>query len=138
LFGVVGAARACYESALEYTLSRSQFGKPLAGFQLTQRKLADLLVEVNRAGLVALQIGRLKDAGTLHHNHVSFGKMANVRSALSAAREARSMLGANGISLEYPVMRHMANLETVLTYEGTEEMHALSLGQAVTGLAAFR
>ncbi|MEU7783294.1 MULTISPECIES: acyl-CoA dehydrogenase family protein [unclassified Amycolatopsis] len=138
LFGVVGAARACYEAALEYTLSRSQFGKPLAGFQLTQRKLADLLVEVNRTGLVALQIGRLKDAGTLHHNHVSFGKMANVRSALDAARTARSMLGANGISLEYPVMRHMANLETVLTYEGTEEMHALSLGQAITGLAAFR
>jgi glutaryl-CoA dehydrogenase len=138
LFGVVGAARACYESALEYTLSRSQFGKQLAGFQLTQRKLADLLVEVNRAGLVALQIGRLKDAGSLHPSHVSFGKMANVRSALDVARTARSMLGANGISLEYPVMRHMANLETVLTYEGTEEMHALSLGQAVTGLAAFR
>jgi glutaryl-CoA dehydrogenase len=138
LFGVVGAARACYESALEYTLSRSQFGKQLAGFQLTQRKLADLLVEVNRAGLVALQIGQLKDAGSLHPSHVSFGKMANVRSALSVARTARSMLGANGISLEYPVMRHMANLETVLTYEGTEEMHALSLGQAVTGLAAFR
>ncbi|MDQ7802457.1 acyl-CoA dehydrogenase family protein [Amycolatopsis sp. A133] len=138
LFGVVGAARACYEAALEYTLSRSQFGKPLAGFQLTQRKLADLIVEVNRAGLVALQIGRLKDAGQLHHNHVSFGKMANVRSAIEVARTARSMLGANGISLEYPVMRHMANLETVLTYEGTEEMHALSLGQAVTGLAAFR
>jgi glutaryl-CoA dehydrogenase len=138
LFGVVGAARACYESALEYTLSRSQFGKPLAGFQLTQRKLADLLVEVNRAGLVALQIGRLKDSGQLHHNHVSFGKMANVRSAIEVARTARTMLGANGISLEYPVMRHMANLETVLTYEGTEEMHALSLGQAVTGLAAFR
>ncbi|MDX3188853.1 acyl-CoA dehydrogenase family protein [Streptomyces sp. MN03-5084-2B] len=138
LFGVVGAARACYEAALEYTLARSQFGKPLAGFQLTQRKLADLVVEVNRAGLVALQIGRLKDAGSLHHNHVSFGKMANVRSALDVARTARSMLGANGISLEYPVMRHMANLETVLTYEGTEEMHALSLGQAVTGLAAFR
>ncbi|WP_033261977.1 acyl-CoA dehydrogenase family protein [Amycolatopsis vancoresmycina] len=138
LFGVVGAARACYEAALEYTLSRSQFGKPLAGFQLTQRKLADLLVEVNRAGLVALQIGRLKDTGALHHNHVSFGKLANVRSALDVARTARSMLGANGISLEYPVMRHMANLETVLTYEGTEEMHALSLGQAITGLAAFR
>ncbi|MFD9891854.1 acyl-CoA dehydrogenase family protein [Amycolatopsis sp. NPDC059027] len=138
LYGVVGAARACYEAALEYTLSREQFGKPLAGFQLTQRKLADLLVEVNRAGLVAAQIGRLKDAGTLHHNHVSFGKMANVRSALEVARTARSMLGANGISLEYPVMRHMANLETVLTYEGTEEMHALSLGQAVTGIAAFR
>lgn len=138
LFGVVGAARACYESALEYTLSREQFGKPLAGFQLTQRKLADLLVEVNRAGLVAMQIGRLKDSGQLHHNHVSFGKMANVRSAIEVARTARTMLGANGISLEYPVMRHMANLETVLTYEGTEEMHALSLGQAVTGLAAFR
>ena len=138
LFGVVGAARACYESALEYTLSREQFGKPLAGFQLTQRKLADLVVEVNRAGLVALHLGRLKDAGTLHHNHVSFGKMANVRSALDVARTARTLLGANGISLEYPVMRHMANLETVLTYEGTEEMHALSLGQAVTGLPAFR
>ncbi|QRP44169.1 acyl-CoA dehydrogenase family protein [Amycolatopsis sp. FDAARGOS 1241] len=138
LFGVVGAARACYEAALDYTLSREQFGKPLAGFQLTQRKLADLLVEVNRSGLVALQIGRLKDAGSLHHNHVSFGKLANVRSALDVARTARSMLGANGISLEYPVMRHMANLETVLTYEGTEEMHALSLGQAVTGIAAFR
>ncbi|MDT7802246.1 MAG: glutaryl-CoA dehydrogenase [Actinomycetota bacterium] len=138
LFGVVGAARACYESALEYTLSREQFGKPLAGFQLTQRKLADLVVEVNRAGLVALHIGRLKDSGQLHHNHVSFGKMANVRSAIEVARTARTMLGANGISLEYPVMRHMANLETVLTYEGTEEMHALSLGQAVTGLAAFR
>ncbi|MEW2506363.1 acyl-CoA dehydrogenase family protein [Amycolatopsis sp. CA-161197] len=138
LFGVVGAARACYETALDYTLSREQFGKPLASFQLTQRKLADLLVEVNRSGLVALQIGRLKDSGALHHNHVSFGKLANVRSALDVARTARSMLGANGISLEYPVMRHMANLETVLTYEGTEEMHALSLGQSVTGIAAFR
>ncbi|AXB44072.1 acyl-CoA dehydrogenase family protein [Amycolatopsis albispora] len=138
LFGVVGAARACYESALDYTLSRTQFGKPLAGFQLTQRKLADLLVEVNRAGLIAMRIGRLKDAGSLHHHHVSFGKLSNVRSALEVARTARSMLGANGISLEYPVMRHMANLETVLTYEGTEEMHALTLGQSVTKLAAFR
>ncbi|QWF78093.1 acyl-CoA dehydrogenase family protein [Amycolatopsis sp. CA-230715] len=138
LFGVVGAARSCYEAALDYTLSREQFGKPLAGFQLTQRKLADLVVEVNRAGLVATRIGALKDAGRLHHNHVSFGKLANVRSALEVARTARAMLGANGISLEYPVMRHMANLETVLTYEGTEEMHALSLGQSVTGIAAFR
>jgi glutaryl-CoA dehydrogenase len=138
LFGVVGAARSCFEAALEYTLTREQFGKPLAGFQLTQRKLADLLVEVNRSGLVAMRIGRLKDAGALHHNHVSFGKLANVRSALEVARTARTMLGANGISLEYPVMRHMANLETVLTYEGTEEMHALSLGQSVTGLGAFR
>ncbi|MGA6166806.1 acyl-CoA dehydrogenase family protein [Amycolatopsis magusensis] len=138
LFGVVGAARACYESALEYTLSRTQFGKPLAGFQLTQRKLADLLVEVNRSGLIAQRIGRLKDAGTLHHHHVSFGKLSNVRSALDVARTARSMLGANGISLEYPVMRHMSNLETVLTYEGTEEMHALTLGQSITTLPAFR
>jgi glutaryl-CoA dehydrogenase len=138
LYGVVGAARACYRSALEYTMAREQFGKPLAGFQLTQRKLADMLVEVNRSGLVASQIGRLKDAGKLHHNHVSFGKLANVRSAIEVARTARTMLGANGISLEYPVMRHMANLETVLTYEGTEEMHALSLGQSVTGIAAFR
>jgi glutaryl-CoA dehydrogenase len=138
LYGVVGAARACYRSALEYTLAREQFGKPLAGFQLTQRKLADMLVEVNRSGLVAQQIGQLKDAGKLHNTQVSFGKLANVRSAIEVARTARTMLGANGISLEYPVMRHMANLETVLTYEGTEEMHALSLGQAVTGLAAFR
>jgi glutaryl-CoA dehydrogenase len=138
LFGVVGAARACYQSALGYTLNREQFGSPLAAFQLTQRKLADMVVDVNRAGLVALQIGRLKDAGKLHHSQVSLGKLANVRAALEVARSARAMLGANGISLEYPVMRHMANLETVLTYEGTEEMHALSLGQAVTGIPAFR
>jgi glutaryl-CoA dehydrogenase len=138
LFGVVGAARSCYESARDYTLSRQQFGRSLAGFQLTQRKLADMVVEVNRAGLVALRIGQLKDAGRLHHNQVSFGKLANVRSALEVARTARTLLGANGISLDYPVMRHMVNLETVLTYEGTEEMHALSLGQAVTGIAAFR
>ncbi|MGH3517786.1 MAG: acyl-CoA dehydrogenase family protein [Haloechinothrix sp.] len=138
VFGVVGAARACYECALEYTLSREQFGKSLASFQLTQRKLADLVLEVNRAGLVALHLGRLKDAGTLHHNQVSFGKLANVRAAIEVARAARGMLGASGITLEYPVMRHMANLETVLTYEGTEEMHALSIGQAVTGIPAFR
>ncbi|EIE97870.1 acyl-CoA dehydrogenase family protein [Saccharomonospora glauca] len=138
VFGVVGAARTCYETALEYTTTRTQFGQPLAAYQLTQRKLADLVVEVNRAGLVALRLGRLKDAGTLHHSQVSFGKLANVRAALDVARTARSMLGANGISLEYPVMRHAANLETVLTYEGTEEMHALSVGQAVTGIPAFR
>lgn len=138
LFGVVGAARACYEAALDYTLSREQFGSPVAAYQLTQRKLADLVVEVNRAGVLALHLGRLKDAGTLHHHQVSFGKMANVRSALDVARTARTLLGANGISLEYPVMRHLTNLETVLTYEGTEEMHALSLGQALTGIPAFR
>ncbi|WP_298178838.1 acyl-CoA dehydrogenase family protein [Saccharomonospora sp.] len=138
VFGAVGAARTCYETALEYTTTRRQFGQPLAAYQLTQRKLADLVVEVNRAGLVALQLGRLKDSGALHHTQVSFGKLANVRAALDVARTARSMLGANGISLEYPVMRHAANLETVLTYEGTEEMHALSVGQAVTGIPAFR
>ena len=138
LFGVVGAARACYESARDYSLSREQFGKPLAGFQLTQGKLADLVVEVNRASLLAWHLGRLKDSGELDHNQVSFGKLANVRSALDVARTARTVLGANGISLEYPVMRHMSNLETVLTYEGTEEMHALSVGQAVTGVSAFR
>lgn len=138
LAGVVGAARACYLAARDYTLTREQFGKPLAGFQLTQRKLADMVVEVNRAALLALQISRLKEAGSLHHNHVSVGKLGNVRADLEVARSARTLLGANGISLEYPVMRHMANLETVLTYEGTEEMHALSIGQAVTGIPAFR
>jgi glutaryl-CoA dehydrogenase len=138
LWGAVGAARACYESALAYAGDREQFGRPIAGFQLTQRKFADMVVAVNQASLVAQQIGRLKDAGTLHPAQVSFGKMANVRAALDVARTARTVLGGNGITLEYPVFRHMTNLETVLTYEGTEEMHALSIGQAVTGLAAFR
>jgi glutaryl-CoA dehydrogenase len=138
LWGAVGAARACYESALAYAIDREQFGRPIAGFQLTQGKFADMVVAVNQASLVAQQIGRLKDAGTLHPAQVSFGKMANVRAALDVARTARTVLGGNGITLEYPVFRHMTNLETVLTYEGTEEMHALSIGQAVTGLAAFR
>jgi glutaryl-CoA dehydrogenase len=137
-FGAVGAARACFAAALDYATTREQFGRPIGAFQLTQRKLADMVVEVNRAGLLALHIGRLKDAGTLHPAHVSMGKMANVRSALEVARSARTILGANGITLEYPVMRHAANLETVLTYEGTEEVHALTLGQALTGLNAFR
>ncbi|WP_024876706.1 acyl-CoA dehydrogenase family protein [Saccharomonospora piscinae] len=138
VFGAVGAARTCCETAVEYTTTRSQFGQPLAAYQLTQRKLAELVVETTRAGLVALRLGRLKDSGTLHHSQVSFGKLANVRAALDVARTARSLLGANGISLDYPVMRHANNLETVLTYEGTEEMHALSVGQAVTGISAFR
>jgi glutaryl-CoA dehydrogenase len=137
-WGVVGAARACYESALDYAGTREQFGKPIAGFQLTQRKLADMVVEVNRAGLLALHVGRLKDAGTLHPNHISLAKLANVRSAIEVARSARTVLGANGITLDYPVMRHASNLETVLTYEGTEEVHALTVGQSVTGLSAFR
>ncbi|MHC1561222.1 acyl-CoA dehydrogenase family protein [Actinomycetospora sp. C-140] len=138
LWGAVGAARACYESALSYAIDREQFGQPIAGFQLTQRKLADMVVAVNQAGLTASRIGRLKDTEQLHPSQVSFGKMANVRAALDVARSARTVLGGNGITLEYPVFRHMTNLETVLTYEGTEEMHALSIGQAVTGIAAFR
>jgi glutaryl-CoA dehydrogenase len=138
VWGVVGAARACFEAALGYSVSREQFGRPIGGFQLTQRKLADMVLEVNRAGLVALTLGRLKDAGTLHPSQVSLGKFGNVRGALEVARTARTVLGANGITLEYPVMRHASNLETVLTYEGTEEVHALTIGNALTGLNAFR
>ena len=138
LWGAVGAARACYQEALEYSLQRTQFGKPLAAFQLSQAKLADMVVAVNNAALAAVQIGRLKDAGTLEPAQVSFGKLANVRSALQVARSARSLLGGAGITLDHAVMRHMNNLETVMTYEGTEEMHALSIGLAVTGIPAFR
>jgi len=138
LWGAVGAARACYQEALSYTGERHQFGKPLASFQLTQKKLADMVIAVNNASLVALQIGRLKDAGTLSPAQVSYGKYANVRAAVDVARSARTLLGGAGITLEHSVMRHMNNLETVLTYEGTEEMHVLSIGQAVTGIPAFR
>jgi glutaryl-CoA dehydrogenase len=138
LWGVVGAARACYAEALSYSLERSTFGKPLASFQLTQRKLADMVVAVNNASLAAVQIGRLKDAGELVPAQVSFGKLANVRAALDVARSARSILGGAGITLDHTVMRHMNNLETVLTYEGTEEMHLLSVGAEVTGIRAFR
>ncbi|SFO87642.1 glutaryl-CoA dehydrogenase [Actinomadura madurae] len=138
LFGAVGAARSCFETALDYALHREQFGKPIAGFQLTQHKLADMLVRVNRAHLLALHLGGLKDAGRLTPEQVSFGKLDNVRQALHVAREARGLLGANGISLEYPVIRHMTNLESVSTYEGTTEVHTLVLGQAITGMAAFR
>ncbi|GGK75598.1 glutaryl-CoA dehydrogenase [Sphaerisporangium melleum] len=138
VWGAAGAARACLLSAIDYAKSRVQFDRPIAGFQLTQRKIADMLVDVNHAMLTALSIGRLKDAGNAHHAHVSFGKLANVRAAQRVAATARSILGANGITLEYPVMRHMVNLETVATYEGTEEVHALTLGRAVTGLDAFR
>ena len=137
LWGAVGAARACYESARAYSIDREQFGRPIAGFQLTQRKLADMVVAVNQAGLTASRIGRLKDAEQLHPAQVSFGKMANVRAALDVARSARTVLGGNGITLEYPIMRHMTNLESVLTYEGTEEIHTLVVGHALTGLRAF-
>jgi len=138
LWGAVGAARACYAEALEYSMQRTTFGKPLASFQLTQKKLADMVVAVNNASLAAVQIGRLKDAGSLVPAQVSFGKLANVRAALDVARSARSVLGGAGITLEHSVMRHMNNLETVLTYEGTEEMHLLSVGSEVTGIRAFR
>ncbi len=137
LFGAVGAARACYESALDYSIERKQFDKPIAAFQLTQRKLVEMMVAVNRGMLVALHIGRMKDAGKAGVEDISFGKMDNVRMALDVAREARSILGANGITLEYPVIRHMNNLESVFTYEGTNEVHTLILGQALTGIAAF-
>ena len=137
LFGAMGSARACYEAALDYSGERSQFGKPIAGFQLTQRKLVNMLVTVNRGMLLAIHLGRMKDAGTLDPVHVSFGKLDNVRTALEVARSARSVLGANGITLEYPVIRHMNNLESVYTYEGTNEIHTLILGQAITGENAF-
>jgi glutaryl-CoA dehydrogenase len=138
LWGAVGAARACYEEALAYTLQREQFGRQLASFQLTQKKLAEMVVAVNNAALAAVQIGRLKDAGTLDPAQVSYGKLANVRAAIEVARTARTLLGGAGITLDHTVMRHMNNLETVLTYEGTEEMHTLSVGAALTGIRAFR
>ncbi|TKK89493.1 acyl-CoA dehydrogenase [Herbidospora galbida] len=138
LWGVVGAGRACFEAALEYAKTRVQFGKPIAGFQLTQEKLAWMAVALGQAGLTALHLGALKDAGVLRPQQVSFGKLANVRAALDVAREARSVLGANGVTLEYPVIRHMNNLESVLTYEGTQEIHTLVLGEALTGVAAYR
>ena len=136
-FGAIGAARACYESALDYSIERHQFGKPIASFQLTQRKLVNMMVAVQRGTLIAVHLGRRKDDGTLTSEQVSFGKFDNVRNALEVARTARSILGANGITLEYPVIRHMANLETVYTYEGTNEIHTLVMGEAITGLNAF-
>ena len=138
IWGAVGSARACFLEALDYTLGRSQFGRPIAGFQLSQRKLADMVVAVNQASMTALHLGRMKDAGTLRTEQVSYGKYHNVSAAIDVARTARTMLGGAGITLDHSVMRHMNNLETVLTYEGTEEMHQLSLGQALTGLDAFR
>ncbi|GAA3791111.1 acyl-CoA dehydrogenase family protein [Streptomyces phyllanthi] len=138
LCGVVGAARTCYLSALEYSTTREQFGRPIGGFQFTQGKLADMQVDLVHAQLLALRLSRLKDAGQLRPEQVSLGKLANVRAALDTARTARTILGANGITTEYPVLRHANNLETVLTYEGTEEIHTLVVGQSVTGLAAYR
>ncbi|HEX4687397.1 MAG TPA: acyl-CoA dehydrogenase family protein [Nocardioides sp.] len=138
VWGVVGAARACLEESLAYTQDREQFGRPLASFQLTQRKLALMTIGVNNAALVAWRLGALKDAGNLSPIQVSYGKYSNVRAALDVAREARTTLGGAGITLDHAVMRHMNNLETVMTYEGTEEMHLLSVGGELTGIPAFR
>jgi len=138
VFGSVGSARACFECALDYARERIVFGKPIAGYQLTQEKLAEMALEINRATLVALHLGRMKDDGTLRPEHVSLGKMGNVRGAIEVARSARTILGANGVTLEYPVIRHVNNLESVLTYEGTHEIHTLVVGQALTGEDAFR
>jgi glutaryl-CoA dehydrogenase len=137
VWGAMGAARACVASALDYATSRVQFDRPIGGFQLTQQKLADMLVELSKGTLLALHLGRLKDDGRLTPEQVSLGKLNNVREALEIARSARTILGANGVTLEYPVIRHANNLESVLTYEGTSEVHTLILGQALTGLDAF-
>jgi glutaryl-CoA dehydrogenase len=138
VWGAVGAGRACFEAALDYAKERIVFDKPIAGYQLTQQKLAEMALELNRGLLVALHIGRMKDDGTLRQEHVSLGKMGNVRGAMEVARQARTILGANGVTLEYPVIRHVNNLESVLTYEGTHEVHTLVVGNALTGENAFR
>ncbi|MFJ3498240.1 acyl-CoA dehydrogenase family protein [Streptomyces sp. NPDC086091] len=138
VWGAMGAARTCFETALDYARTREQFGRPIGGFQLTQAKLADMAVELHKGILLAHHLGRRMDAGRLRPEQVSFGKLNNVREAIEICRAARTVLGANGISLEYPVMRHATNLESVLTYEGTVEMHQLVLGKALTGLDAFR
>ncbi|MGP3984433.1 acyl-CoA dehydrogenase family protein [Streptomyces sp. KR80] len=138
VWGAMGAARTCFETAVEYAKTREQFGRPIGGFQLTQAKLADMAVELHKGILLAHHLGQRMDAGTLRPEQVSFGKLNNVREAIEICRTARTILGANGISLEYPVMRHATNLESVLTYEGTVEMHQLVLGKALTGIDAFR
>ena len=137
VWGAMGAARACFEAALDYAKQRQAFGKPIAAFQLTQQKLVDMMVELNKGTLLALHLGRMKDAGRLTPEQVSLGKLNNVREALKIARSARTILGANGITLDYPVIRHMNNLESVLTYEGTSEIHTLILGEKITGERAF-
>jgi glutaryl-CoA dehydrogenase len=138
VFGALGAARDCLETALDYSRSRRQFDKAIAEFQLTQQKLADMTLEYGKGVLLALHLGRRKDAGDIAGHQVSLGKLNSVREALTIARTARTILGASGITSEYPVMRHANNLESVLTYEGTSEMHTLIIGQALTGLSAFR
>jgi glutaryl-CoA dehydrogenase len=137
VWGALGAARECLETAIDYACSREQFGRPIAGFQLTQAKLADMALELQKGYLLALHLGGLADAGRLRPEQVSIGKLNNVREAIAIARQCRTILGANGISAEYPVMRHANNLESVLTYEGTSEVHQLVVGQKLTGLSAF-
>jgi glutaryl-CoA dehydrogenase len=136
-WGALGAARDCLETAISYSCDREQFGRPIAGFQLTQAKLADMALELQKGFLLALHLGRLADGGALKPEQVSVGKLNNVREAIAIARQCRTILGANGISLEYPVLRHANNLESVLTYEGTSEIHQLVIGQQLTGLSAF-
>jgi len=138
VWGSLGAARSSLDTARRYSMEREQFGRPIAGFQLTQQKLADMALELVKGQLLALHLGRRKDAGTLRPEQVSLGKLNNIRESLEICRTSRTILGANGISLEYPVIRHMNNLESVLTYEGTVEMHTLVVGQAMTGQQAFR
>jgi glutaryl-CoA dehydrogenase len=137
IWGAMGAARDAYEAALAYALDRRQFGKPIASFQLTQEKLVDMVLEIQKGLLVALHIGRMKDAGTLVPEQISFGKLNNVRTAIAIARQARTILGGNGVALEYSPMRHANNLEGVRTYEGTDEVHILIMGRAITGIPAF-
>ncbi len=137
VWGAIGAARACFECALEFAKTRVQWGRPIGAFQLTQEKVANMSLEIEKGLLLALHLGRLKDEGRLQPQQVSYGKLNNVREALKVAREARSILGASGITLEYPVIRHMNNLESVYTYEGTNEIHTLILGEALTGLRAY-
>jgi glutaryl-CoA dehydrogenase len=138
VWGAIGAARSCFEAALTYSKERLAFGRPIAATQIQQQKLAMMALEVNRGALLALHLGRMKDQGTLQPEHVSMGKLGNVNAALEVARAARQVLGANGITLEYPVIRHMNNLESVVTYEGTADIHALVVGGALTGINAFR
>ena len=137
IWGVMGAARACFESALNYAKDRIQFDRPIASFQLTQKKLADMALELNKGTLLAYHLGRMKEQGRLRPQHVSVGKLNNTRIALEIARTARGIHGANGITLEYPIMRHLMNLETVFTYEGTHDIHTLVIGQAVTGIPSY-
>jgi glutaryl-CoA dehydrogenase len=137
IWGVMGAARSCFESALDYAKTRIQFDRPIGSFQLTQKKLTDMALELNKGTLLAYHLGRMKEQGRLQAQHVSVGKLNNTRAALEIARTARGIHGANGITLEYPIMRHMTNLESVITYEGTEEVHTLVIGETLTGLRAF-